>query len=82
MNCIGISLGDSTGISPEVTLKALAAEPPSDPTRFLLIGDARQLHRINEQLALNLPLQDYTGANQFGRFFICNPLPEPLPENL
>jgi 4-hydroxythreonine-4-phosphate dehydrogenase len=81
-NWIGISLGDITGIGPEVTLKALAAEPASDSTRFLLIGDARHLHRANQQFGLNLPLQNYTGANQPGRFFICNPLPGSLPENL
>jgi 4-hydroxythreonine-4-phosphate dehydrogenase len=82
MNWIGISLGDITGISAEVTLKALAAESPSDATKFLLIGDARHLHRLNQQLGLNLPLQNFTGADHQGRFFICNPLKESLPENL
>ena len=38
---IGISLGDITGIGPEVTLKALAVEAQADDTRYLLIGDAR-----------------------------------------
>ena len=37
---IGISLGDITGIGPEVTLKALAVEAKADDTRYLLIGDA------------------------------------------
>ena len=41
---IAISLGDVTGIGPEVTLKALAEETKSDDTRYLLIGDSR-LHR-------------------------------------
>ena len=36
---IGISLGDATGIGPEVTLKALAAELPGDDTRYLILGD-------------------------------------------
>ncbi len=36
---IGISLGDITGIGPEVTLKALVADNPQDKTRYLLIGD-------------------------------------------
>jgi 4-hydroxy-L-threonine phosphate dehydrogenase PdxA len=35
---IAISLGDVTGIGPEVTLKALAAEAQSDDARYLLIG--------------------------------------------
>ena len=38
-NWIGISLGDITGIGPEVTLKALASELPADEARYLLIGD-------------------------------------------
>jgi 4-hydroxythreonine-4-phosphate dehydrogenase len=79
---IGISLGDATGVSPEVTLKALAAEARSDGARYLLIGDADCLHRLNQQLGLNLPLQNYSGSNAPGRFFISNPLAEPLPQNL
>ena len=79
---IGISLGDLTGIGPEVTLKALAAEPPTDPTRYLLIGDAKHLHRLNEKLGLRIPLQESTGTSPTGRFFISNPLTEPLPADL
>ncbi len=37
---IGITLGDVTGIGPEVALKAIAAEAHNDDTRYLLIGDA------------------------------------------
>ena len=37
---IGITLGDVTGIGPEVTLKALAKEAPSDDAHYLIIGDA------------------------------------------
>ena len=36
---IGITLGDVTGIGPEVALKAIAAEAAGDQTRYLLIGD-------------------------------------------
>ena len=46
-NWIGITLGDVTGIGPEVTLKALAAEGPADDTRYLLIGDAGHARRLN-----------------------------------
>ena len=79
---IGISLGDVTGIGPEVTLKALAAESASDAARYLLIGDAGHLRRLNQTLGLNLPLQDFTDLNAPGRFFIFNPLAEPLPADL
>lgn len=79
---IGISLGDVTGISPEVTLKALAAEAHADDTRYLLIGDPEQLEKLNRQLGLQLPMQPYAGAVSSGRFFTYNPLPEPLPSDL
>src|ERR1041384_6850598 len=79
---IGISLGDITGVGPEVTLKALAAEASADETRYLLIGDAEHLRHLNQQLGLQLPLQSYTGAPEGGRFFLHNPLAEALPGNL
>jgi 4-hydroxythreonine-4-phosphate dehydrogenase len=78
---IGITLGDVTGIGPEVTLKSIAAEA-SDETRFLLIGDAGHARRINEQLGLGLELQPYDGPQGSGRFCVVNPLNEPLPLNL
>lgn len=79
---IGISLGDVTGIGPEVTLKALAAETATDDTRYLLIGDADYARRTNERLRLNLPLQTFGGKDEPGRVFICNPLSDPLPAGL
>jgi 4-hydroxythreonine-4-phosphate dehydrogenase len=59
---IGISLGDLTGIGPEVTLKALADTQGSDDTRYLLIGDVDQAQRLNRQLGLNLSLETLHGA--------------------
>jgi 4-hydroxythreonine-4-phosphate dehydrogenase len=79
---IGISLGDPTGIGPEVTLKAIADELRSDDTRYLLIGDTAQLHRLNQQLGLNLTMEKEAPGKKAGRIAIANPLKEPLPENL
>ena len=79
---IGITLGDITGIGPEVTLKTLAAESPTDPTRYLLIGDAPHLHQLNQQLRLNLLLENTTAGKPPGKFSIVNPLTENLPPNL
>ncbi len=79
---IGISLGDITGIGPEVTLKALAVEAESADTRYLLIGDAHHTRTLNSQLGLNLPLQTYGGRNEPGRIFLCNPLAETLSDDL
>lgn len=82
---IGISLGDVTGIGPEVTLKALAAlarENPADPTRYLLIGDAEHLRALNRQLGLGLEFAEEGAGSAGKRLTIHNPLPEPLPTNL
>jgi 4-hydroxythreonine-4-phosphate dehydrogenase len=78
----GISLGDATGVGPEVTLKAIAAEAAADGTKYLLIGDEGILTGLNEKLSLQLPLKRFTGYQEDGRFFIANPLPEPLAGNL
>lgn len=74
-------MGDVTGIGSEVALKAIAAKP-TDDTRYLLIGDAGHVRRINEQLALHLPLQPYSGPEQASRLCLVNPLSDPLPLEL
>jgi 4-hydroxythreonine-4-phosphate dehydrogenase len=79
---LGISLGDVTGVGPEVALKAIAAEAAADDTRYLLIGDRAWLDRLNEKLSLHLPLQDFSAASAAGRFFVLNPLGESLPAEL
>lgn len=79
---IGISLGDTTGIGPEVALKAIGAEAAADDTKYLLIGDDKILTRLNEKLALNLPLKKFSSHTDSGKIFFVNPLAESLPENL
>ena len=79
---IAISLGDATGVGPEVTLKALAEETAPDPFRYLLIGDAPSTERLNQALGLNLPLERFAGHAATGRFFLHDPLPEPLAAGL
>ncbi len=79
---IGISLGDITGIGPEVALKAVAAESKNDDTKYLFIGDEKILERLNQKLSLNLPLKYFSGYNAAGKFFVMNPTGESLPENL
>ena len=81
-NWLGISLGDVTGIGPEVALKAIAAEAEADDTKYLLIGDEEILQRLNEKFSLNLPLKKFSSHNDGGKFFVFNPLAEPLPEKL
>jgi 4-hydroxythreonine-4-phosphate dehydrogenase len=81
---IGISLGDVTGIGPEVTLKALAAEASADSTRYLLIGDVDEANRLNRKLGLNLALSSSSGARSgnSGRFLVFRPPNQPLPQKL
>ena len=81
-NRIGITLGDVTGIGPEITLKALAAEAGADETRYLLIGDAGYAQRLNQQLGLSLPLKIFAGWDTPGRYFLLSSLAEPLPAGL
>jgi 4-hydroxythreonine-4-phosphate dehydrogenase len=79
---IGISLGDVTGIGPEVTLKALCAEASVDDTRYLLIGDAAIARLLNQRLRLNLPLVDEVTASPGDRFVLAKSSTPPLPEHL
>src|ERR1700744_68679 len=81
-NRIGISLGDVTGVGPEVALKAVAAEAKKDRTKYLFIGDEKTLARLNKKLSLNLPLQTFSGNNSHGKFFVINPFAENLPAKL
>ncbi len=91
MVTIGISLGDLTGIGPEVTLKALAQACPGTDARFVLIGDAEHIRAINRQLSLDLPLQECgpgdldsrasVGGQRLG-FSIWQPLTGHLPQQL
>jgi 4-hydroxythreonine-4-phosphate dehydrogenase len=79
---IGISLGDATGVGPEVALKAVAAEAPKDGSKYLLIGDELCLRQLNRKFGLNLPLEKFSGRNAAGKLFVTNPLAQPLPEDL
>lgn len=79
---IGISLGDVTGIGPEVALKAVAAESKNDAAKYLFIGDEKILSRLNKKLSLNLPLKNFSKKKSAGKFFVTNPFSEKLPDNL
>ncbi len=79
---IAISLGDVTGIGPEVTLKALAEEAETDDTRYLLIGDSDYTAALYEKLGLQFRLQPFSEFGAEGRIFLHNPLREPLPPGL
>jgi len=80
---LGITLGDVTGIGPEVTLKALAAELPNDSTRYVIVGDHGRVARMNDQLGLGLTIAPYGAAtSRPGRIFVHQPPGEPLAPEL
>src|SRR5579863_6703743 len=79
---IGISLGDVTGIGPEVTLKAVAAEGETDETRYLLIGDSQYASATCQKLGLQFALRPFSEFSGKGRFFLHDPLRDSLPLNL
>jgi 4-phospho-D-threonate 3-dehydrogenase / 4-phospho-D-erythronate 3-dehydrogenase len=81
-NCIGISLGDVTGVGPEVALKAVAAEATDDGAKYLFIGDEKILRQLNQKFSVNLPLEKFPASDDNGRFCISDPLAEPMPGNL
>lgn len=70
---VAIATGDITGIGPEVTLKAVAAELAADTTRYLLIGDAANLQATNRRLGLELSLAPFESFEASGRVFLHAP---------
>lgn len=79
---IGISLGDVTGVGPEVTLKAIAAELAADQTQYVLVGDCEIAQQLVEKLGLKLSLAPLEQAAVTARVCVTNPLPAPLAQNL
>jgi 4-hydroxythreonine-4-phosphate dehydrogenase len=81
---IGITLGDVTGIGPEVALKALGAEITSADagTRFVLIGDRAEAERWNRRLELGLELREYSGEAGSPPISILDPSSIVLAEGL
>src|SRR5207253_10107814 len=77
---IGITLGDVTGIGPEVTIKALAQWPAPD-FRCLIIGDVARLKALNDRLKLEFPFEPFESWDKSGHFFVLEGalLPEKLP---
>ena len=58
---LGITLGDPSGIAPEVTLKALQIlSREQDDFRYLLFGDVNLLTSLNKSLEINLPLRPWS----------------------
>lgn len=67
---IGITLGDISGIGPEVSLKAVAAELHSGISSFCLIGSASVVRDLQNRLRLDLGID-----SPDGRVTLLDPLP-------
>ncbi|MBI4664653.1 MAG: 4-hydroxythreonine-4-phosphate dehydrogenase PdxA [Verrucomicrobia bacterium] len=78
---IGITLGDLSGIGPEVALRALSRLDAADDTRYLLIGDGPCVERLLARLGLKLGLQPYDGPASRGRFFLFDPKTDPMEDD-
>src|SRR5262245_3838904 len=76
---LAIALGDPTGIGPEISLKAVAAELSRDKETYLLIGDEELAQHLNHTLGLNLPLQRHDHCSADSRVRILNPGPKLTP---
>jgi 4-hydroxythreonine-4-phosphate dehydrogenase len=55
---IVITMGDPSGVGPEVTVKALAALPPADRARFAVIGDRAVIERAIRATGADIALGD------------------------
>ncbi|HTH49831.1 MAG TPA: 4-hydroxythreonine-4-phosphate dehydrogenase PdxA [Candidatus Limnocylindria bacterium] len=84
MLALGITLGDVTGIGPEVALKALAREVIADEdTRYVLLGDNGVVREMCGLLGIESDLPRWRErASVPSRVYVHDPEPEPLPAGL
>ena len=62
MRVLGITLGDVTGIGPEVTFKALQGSWPAD-VAFVLVGDEQITHTQAKACGFGIPLRAWPGRS-------------------
>lgn len=78
---IGITLGDVTGIGPEVTLKALATAVAEFPaTQFLILGDRGWSEPSAARISV--PLRPWIPHDSSPGVAVFDPRPVPLPATL
>lgn len=81
MLTLGITLGDVTGIGPEVAFKAVARQLGAEPeTRYVLIGDREVARHYCGLLGLDGELANWTDRDsQISRLYLLSPDATPLP---
>ncbi|EYD74121.1 4-hydroxythreonine-4-phosphate dehydrogenase [Rubellimicrobium mesophilum DSM 19309] len=76
---IVITMGDPSGVGPEVTVKALATLSPDERGDYAVIGDKGVLARALAASGIDLPLQDWPAPPSGGLSVIDVPV-EGLPD--
>lgn len=84
MRSLGITLGDITGIGPEVALRAVAREVVADEdTRYVLIGDNAVVRELCGLLGVEADLPRWNDrAEVASRVYVHDPETAPLPRDL
>ena len=84
MRSLGITLGDITGIGPEVALRAVAREVVADEdTRYVLIGDNAVVRELCGLLGVEADLPRWSDrAEVASRVYVHDPETAPLPRDL
>ena len=84
MRALGITLGDITGIGPEVALRAVAREVVADAdTRYVLIGDNGVVRELCGLLGVEADLPRWCDrAEVASRVYVHDPDIVPLPRDL
>lgn len=62
---LGITLGDVTGVGPEVAARAVAALPSADPTRLVVFGCRRAWARAAEMAGIERDPPAWNGGHAF-----------------
>lgn len=62
---LALTLGDVTGIGPEISAAALAAVLPEDDTRYVVWGDASAWRMAAQRVGLPETLPSWNGRNDF-----------------
>lgn len=74
-----ITMGDPSGVGPEVTVKALATLSPEERGDYAIVGDMRVLSRAMAASGVDLPLRDWSNPAPGGLSVIDVPV-EGLPD--
>lgn len=79
---LALTLGDVTGIGPEISAAALAALLPEDDTRYVILGDARAWRIAARRAGMPETLPSWNGSREFVGRLAFAPCGVSLPDDL